>query len=294
MKNYFLKENHDTIPFLKEASIKSDYVLITVNAHSEMGMISGEANVGNFISYCVKQKLFSKIIWIKEDKNIDIEDGFYEFSIFWDRKLSEWKCNFEHFYCFFEDSFAIKNDYDNEKHPYEATALDERIKNPINVQLEVISEKNLAKSRFAGLNWVLSIDCSFFSAANPFKAELTKTINRIGKTRAIELKERILKIKAYNQWDDFKKRMIASEEWPNARELIDYSYTETDYSDKEIDKKILNILTFLKKNFPREKCLQTLTCISFFSGYTLKKNCPAIVSSIGAVFENFDFFWEMA
>lgn len=297
MRNIFLKEHAEMVPFFKEASLKGDYVLVNVDAHADMGMfLNGKLDIGNFITYCVKEKYFSKILWIKDDNSIEFEDGFYEFNMFWDDELLRWKCDLEHFGYFLEDSFVSKEEYSNTNFRLHDYAPNEQAKfyGLASIQLEVISEKNLAKSRFAGLNWVLSIDCDFFSAANPFKSEFTKVINEIGQLRATELVNKVLKIKTYSQWIDFKKELAVSKEWQNASNLARYTHIETDYDEQEIDKKILNVLSFLKNNFAREKCLAALTCLSFFSGYTPRKKCPKIVSIIDTVFKNFDFFWENA
>lgn len=289
MRNIFLKEHDDMVPFFKEASTKANYVLVNVDAHADMGIFSDEKiDNGNFITYCVKEKYFSKILWIKDNNSIEFEDGFYEFNMFWDDESSEWKCDLEDVDYFFEDSFVSREEY------LKTDSLTGSTRELIGIQLEVISEKNLAKSRFAGLNWVFSIDCDFFSAANPSKSELAKFTNEIGHARAAELINRASAIKTYSQWNDFKKELVISKEWTKAYNLLNHTHVETDYDEQEMDKKMLNVLSFLKKNFPKEKCLTTLTCSSFFSGFTSRKKCPKIVSIIDTVFKNFDFFWENA
>jgi len=287
MKNIFLSEHDEMVKFLKKASVNKEYVLINVDAHPDLSLPSDELDFDNFIITCVTRNYFSKIIWIKDNKSTDMEDGFYEFNVFWDSDFSEWKCDLEH------PMYFLNNKFTEEKERAEdiASSSGNDFKK---VQLEVISQKNLSRSKFAGLNWVLSIDCDFFSAANPFKSDLLNSAAILGEQKVIEIKNNVLKIKTYQEWNHVKKNLIVSKEWNAAKTLIEYGFLETFYSNEEIEEKMLAIIKFLKTNFEKQKCLSVLTCFSFFSGYTQRERCPKIVSTIDAVFKNFDYFWEKA
>ena len=293
MNNIFLKEHDEMVPFFKTASQNIDYVLINVDAHSDMhlpdprsGSRGRYSGIGDFILFAVKEKYFSKILWIKDDGSDDFEDGFYEFNIFWQSETSSWKCDLEHLHFFNTDEYS-KN---------AASIFETESPDLIKVQLEVISEKNLSKSRFAGLNWVLSLDCDFFSAANPHKAQYEKALSEAGgsleRSELDKLKNKMKAIKTYDEWNSFKKELVISKKWLPLNTILPLDFIETNYGDQEAESKMLNILKFLKNNFAKEKCLSALTCLSFFSGYTRRDRCPEIVSMIDTVFENFDFFWE--
>lgn len=293
MKNIFFKDHDETLPLLKTLSETKDYVLINVNAHSDMflpqdyGRFGRPPRMEDFILHSVKEKYFSKILWIKDDKSNDFKDGFYEFNIFWDDESSSLKCDLAKPYYFLGDDY-LKQDAS------EPSFFSPEIKDLIKVQFEVISEKNLSKSKFAGMHWVLSLDCDFFSAANPFKSEHEKRTSEISTDKISTLIGSVFDIENYDEWNKFKKELIISKEWVPINKIIKLAFIETNYDENEIENKVLNILRFLKNNFAKEKCLSVFTCFSFFNGYARREKCPQIVSIIDAVFNNFDFFWEKA
>jgi len=290
MKNIFLAEHHEMLPFFKTLSEKKEYVLVNVDSRSDMSIPSNNINGINFMANSIMNNYFSKIIWIKDNESFDADDGFYDVNIFWDPYCSEWRCDFENRTSFLHNYFSSYKKDDIEDY-YGSLKFDQGFKK---VQVEVISEKNLSSSKFAGLDWVLSIDCDFFSATNPFKSDLLKSAAVLGEQKSIEIKNTFLKIKTYQEWNNFKKNLILSKEWKEADAFLKNYNIETFYSDQEIEEKMQAVIKFLKTNFEKQKCLSALTCFSFFSGYTQRERCPKIVSTIDTIFKNFDYFWEKA
>ena len=84
------------------------YILYNFNI---LNLFKSPLHISNWITYCVTQKYFNKIIWVKPDKSKELlNEGFYEFSLFFDQESYSWKTDVEHPEFFFEDEFCPEGD----------------------------------------------------------------------------------------------------------------------------------------------------------------------------------------
>lgn len=284
MKARIFKEHDDFVPAVKKIAVDSgnDFVFINVDSHSDMSLFDKEINIGNFITFLVKEECFSKILWIKNSHNKDFDDGFFRFK-FEESNGEEPSCDLEERFYLAEDSFS---------RPQEVIPVFGQKMNE--VDFEVISENNLDESVFSQKKWLLSIDCDYFSSANPFSEQYSKLKAEIGEETINKIKSEYSKIKSYEDWIFFKKELVINKQWKIVKEFMGCLYDEYECTNEEIEEKIKKLIVFLKKNFRLEDCVGILICTSFFSGYVNKKKCPKIVSILETYLNNLKFFWEKA
>lgn len=284
MKVRIFKEHDDFVPAVKEIAAKkgNDFVFVNVDSHSDMGVSDKDIDIGNFINHLISVDCFSKVLWVKNDHNDDFEDGVFNFKV-GETNDGEIASSLENIFYFADGTFSREEEFlmgDN------STVKD--------VTLEVLSETKMDKSVFLNKKWLLSIDCNFFSSANPLSKEKAN-LKRIFKEGFLEKIENDLNnVKSYEDWISFKKELIISKNWNTVYNFLSFDHPEYECSEEEIESKVKKLIAFLKKNFRLEDCLGILICTSFFSGYVNKKKCPKIVSILETYMNNLNFFWEKA
>lgn len=301
MKIGLFKEHHEFVEVFKNLPKHKDYVLINVDTHSDLNIFNSPLNISNWITYCVIQKFFNKIIWVKPDSSKEaLNEGFYEFSLFFDQESYSWKTDVEHPEFFFEDEFCQEgNDYQNELYDIFYWQKKDKIK----FSVEVISESSLTDkiSQFKDMDFILSFDADFLSASNPFEQNikdfLEKNKQDLGEgieKEIVKVKEEISKIKTYKDFNEFRKKIILANKWKVFSYLYKNYHVSFNRDNDEIEKSITNVIKFLKNNFKKENILFLLCCSSFFSGYLKRDRAPIIIKTIKTWFENFDYFWDNA
>ena len=237
MKVRIVKGQDDFVPAVKEIAAKkgNDFVFVNVDSHSDMSLFDKEINIGNFITFLVKEECFSKILWIKNSHNKDFDDGFFRFK-FEESNGEEPSCDLEERFYLEEDSFSRPQ----EMIPVFGQKMNE-------VDFEVISENNLDESVFSQNKWLITIDCDYFSSANPFSGQYSKLNAEIGEEAINKIKSEYSKIKSYEDWIFFKKELVINKQWKIVKEFMGCSYDEYECTNEEIEEKINLRRTFTKK-----------------------------------------------
>lgn len=275
MKTILISEHNEIVSHVEKIDDSKNFVFVNFDAHADMSIHNGELDIGNFITYLVKNGNFSDVLWIKNDISTDFEDGVYDFNIWMSEETGEWVCDLE------------KLAYLGEGYSPSLVGA-----NPKKIKLEVISESKMQKTIFSNRNWILSVDCDFFSCSNPFREKFEKAKLELGIEKFNEIFARLKEIKSYNQWITFKKELIVSGDWEKFDNCMSSSYPEEELHEQEIDRRINRMINFLKNNFKIEDCLGKVVCASFFSGYTTRSKCPQIVSLLQTYLNNLHFFWK--
>lgn len=276
MKAIIFKEHSGFVHCVRKIAkdFKGNFVFINVDSHSDMGLFHGELSLGNFITHLISQGSFSDVLWIKNDHNDDFNDGVYRFK-FWDDSVKKAVCDLENKAYFFDNQFVKNAPTDSSQ-----------------VNFEVISESRLSKSIFSNRKWLLSIDCDYFSSANPFSEEFTTLKSQIPAIEIEDLKVKYSKIDTYAEWLEFKSELTAANKWSIFEKLAEVIYDEYEQDDAEILRKVMKLISFLKGNFFKEDCLGVLICESYSSGYVNKARFSSIINILKPYMNNLDYFLE--
>jgi hypothetical protein len=269
LKLAVVTEHDQMLPLIAEVAETrgSDFRFVNVDSHSDMDMFKGELNIGNFITRAIGLGYLSDCLWIKNDHNTDFDDGKYSFQL-WDSTKdfpfdNFYECNFEHV-CYF-----LNGTY-NRIVGRDAT----------NVTFEVVSENNLHRLELNRKPWLLSIDCDYFSSANPFKLQLQEIIQRVGEDKSRDADEYFSQIKTFDEWVAFLQWLSWEELVPDFMEAIHYVQPEYVCSDEEIEHKTSVLFERIKSEFDLSQCHGVFICESSHSGFLAPGRLPIIARTL--------------
>lgn len=245
-----LREHDELFWSLYEPKPKSPMALVNLDAHSDMSMFDGQLGIGNFISKLVDLGYVDEVIWLRDSRSIDFEDGVYEFKIGRKNPESlELVCSLENPFYFFQGSFAPEK----------------TIHSPKQFKLTVVSSPQGLLA--PGLKkWVLSVDYDYFACRNPGSAELAAYVKRHGGAKLEALYALGKSIKSKLDWEVFVAD--AEREVPGVTSLFARClFPDFEASKEEIQNKVLAANRAFLERFELTRCLGLYSVSSLSSGY---------------------------
>lgn len=158
--------------------------LVNIDAHSDMSMFDGELGIGNFISKMIDLGIVDRVVWIKDRRSMDFDDGLYTFKV--GRKGKALVCSLAEPYYFFQGS------YDKDVTGRQVT-------------LDVVTD--VTKLPDFGEKWVLSVDYDYFSCANPCQEDLIQMTAALGAPTISTLYTKGRMIKDWQEWQEFAGKL---------------------------------------------------------------------------------------
>lgn len=245
-----LQEHDELFWHMLEIQPRRPCTLLNVDAHSDMSMFDGQLGIGNFISKMAEMGWVNEVIWLRDPRSIDFQDGIYSFCFGRKNHASlEMACGMEEPFYFFQNAYVPVD----------------RLVGPKNLLLTVASAPEKIPVSF-DKTWVLSVDFDYFACANPGAEYLEGGVARYGADLLRRLYQEGRKIKNKQQWDHFMERANAAA--PGIAETAVKSFYP-DYSDtdQEIKEKILRLNRVISERFDLAKCIGVFGISSLSSGF---------------------------
>ena len=225
-------------------------VLVNVDAHSDLSMFDGQLGIGNFISKMVDLGFVDEVVWVRDPRSIDFEDGTYDFKIGRKNNSSlEMACSLQAPFYFFQDAYL----------------LEDQLLGPRDFLLTVVSSPEKLPV-LPGKPWVLSVDFDYFACSNPGVEELAAGVRQHGATVLESLYNKGRSIRTKQEWDVFVG--LAEKTTPGVTTLAARClYPDYNAGEDEIRQKILALNRVLAERADLKKCLGVYSVSSMTSGF---------------------------
>lgn len=179
-----LQEHDELFWQVLDAGLKGPLTLVNIDAHSDMSMFDGQLGIGNFISKMVDLGIVDRVVWVRDPRSIDFDDGSYTFHVGKNGKALV--SSLEEPYFFFQGSYA--------------KVVDGRL-----CRLDVTSDPDNLPD--FGERWILSVDYDYFSCNNPCRADLANMLAILGSDTLGALYAKGRSIKNHCEWKDFAGKL---------------------------------------------------------------------------------------
>lgn len=225
-------------------------VLVNVDAHSDMSMFDGQLGIGNFISKMVELGFVDEVVWVRDPRSIDFQDGTYNFKV--GRKTHsslDMACSLQAPFYFFQGAYLPED----------------RLLGPRNFLLTVVSSPDKLPV-LPGKPWVLSVDFDYFACTNPGAGELEARAMHHGAAVLEGLYGKGRSIRTKQEWDVFVE--IAEKTIPGITAMAARCfYPDYNAGEDEIRQKILALNRALAERSDFGKCLGLFSVSSLTSGF---------------------------
>jgi len=258
-----LKEHDELFWWVLDSGVRAPCTLVNFDAHSDLSMFDGGLGIGNFVSKLLDLGLISEVLWVRDPRSIDLEDGVYPF---WmgrkDRQTLELACDLELPFFMFQDAYLPT----------------ERLLDPRQILVTVVSSPEKMAPRHKQ-NWILSVDYDYFACNNPGVEELGVQIRRHGTEMLETLFNKGRAIRSKAEWDLFVE---ASEQAiPGITSVITRCFFP-DYNAgrEEIQAKVLAANSGILENFNLSLCRGIYSVSSLTSGFVKTRTHDLIAKHV--------------
>jgi len=268
MSPIYLREHDELFWWILSRREIKPKTLVNIDAHSDMTMFGGSLNIGNFISKMAHEGWVDTVVWVKDKRSIDFEEGDYQFKVGKTRENSlALYASLEKPFYFLQKSFA----------------REENLKEVKDLRLVVISDFS---ETFQGKNreWILSVDYDYFGCKNPHKDKIDFFVNQYGEKIIEEFKKKGRLVETSLEWNLFLK--MAEKEIPGISELPNHLFPNFKDSNSRILEKADLARHWIHKSFSMKNCCGMYGVFSDSSGFSDQKNQVFVHQAVKELFEN--------
>jgi hypothetical protein len=245
-----LKEHDELFWWVADSGSRAPCTLVNFDAHSDLAMFDGSLGIGNFVSKLLDADLISEVLWVRDPRSIDFEDGIFPFLMGRkSRQTLDLACSLE------LPFFMLQN----------ACLPAERLLDPKQFLITVVSSPEKIAPHH-GQNWILSVDYDYFACNNPGIEELELQIQRHGYGVLEELLRKGRAIRGKEEWDGFVE--TSERAIPGITSAIPRCFfPDYDCNPRETQARILAANSSILANFDLQLCRGIYSVSSLSSGF---------------------------